>query len=429
MNLKEDALRYHRGKSFRFGKIGTEILTSVNGKEDLALAYTPGVAAPCLEIAVDKDKAYDYTAKGNRVAVVSNGTAVLGLGNIGALAGKPVMEGKALLFKYFGDVDAVDVLIDSEKVEEIVQTVELISPTYGGINLEDIKAPECFEIEEKLKKVLSIPVFHDDQHGTAIVVGAGLLNALKVALKNIGDVKVVFSGAGAAGIACSKMVLSLGVKKENIIICDSLGVISRGRGGLHKSKMEFACDVEGKLEDVIVGADVFIGVSKAGVLTPEMLSSMNKNPIVFAMANPDPEISHDLAIATRSDVIMATGRSDFPNQVNNVLAFPGIFRGALDCRARDISEGMTVAAVYALADLVDFPTRNEFIVSPFDRGVVVEVAFGVAEVAVREGIAMNGFDLSGYLEKLEERFLMVDRGERYRHFKEVDGKKLRGLKN
>jgi malate dehydrogenase (oxaloacetate-decarboxylating)(NADP+) len=417
MDLKKNALEYHRGKGNRSGKIGTKILTSVNGKNDLSLAYTPGVAEPCLEIVKDKNEAYDYTNKGNSVAVVSNGTAVLGLGNIGSLAGKPVMEGKALLFKHFGDVDAVDVLIDSEDVEEIIRTVELISPTYGGINLEDIKAPECFEIEERLKKILSIPVFHDDQHGTAIVVGAGLLNALKIARKKIGDVKIVFSGAGAAGISCAKMVFGLGARKENIVVCDSKGVISKNRDGLHESKMEFASNVDGKLKDVIVGADIFIGVSKAGVLTPEMLLSMAKNPIVFAMANPNPEIDYNLALSTRKDIIMATGRSDFPNQVNNVLAFPGIFRGTLDCRACDISEGMKIAAVYALADLVEIPKRDEFIISPFERGVVINVAFRVAEAAVREGIAMSGFDLNEYRNKLEKRFLMVDGGEKYQHFK------------
>ncbi len=378
---KEKALEYHRNKP---GKIGTSILTRVEGKEDLALAYSPGVAEPCLEIARDENKVYDYTSKGNSVAVVSNGTAVLGLGNIGSAAGKPVMEGKALLFKHFGGIDAVDVEIDSEDVDEIVKTVELIAGTYGGINLEDFKAPECFEIENRLKKSLGIPVFHDDQHGTAVVVGAGLLNALKIAGKRIEDVKVVINGAGAAGIAIGKMLRNLGVK--DIVMCDSRGVIGENREGLHSSKMEFAVSVEGGLEDVIRGADVFVGVSKADLLTPEMLLSMKESPVVFALANPSPEIGWDLARGTRSDVIVATGRSDFPNQVNNVLAFPGVFRGALDCRATEINEDMKVAAVGALAGMIVEPTRDRFIVSAFDEGVVDVVAGAVGEAARKSGV-------------------------------------------
>ncbi|NPE26431.1 malate dehydrogenase [Methanococcoides sp. SA1] len=376
--MKKEALDYHNN-SGKPGKIGTAILTRVEGKEDLSLAYSPGVAVPCLEIVKDKDKVYDYTSKGNSVAVVSNGTAVLGLGNIGSLAGKPVMEGKALLFKHFAGIDAVDVEIDSVDVDEIVRTVELISGTYGGINLEDFKAPECFEIEERLKAKLSIPVFHDDQHGTAVVVGAGLLNALRIAGKEIGDVKVVINGAGAAGIAIGKILRKMGV--SDIVMLDSLGVISRNRD-VNKYKAEFAVDEKGDLASAVRGADVFVGVSKKDLLTPEMLLSMAKNPIVFALANPNPEIDWDLAHETRDDLIMATGRSDFPNQVNNVLAFPGIFRGALDCRASGISEEMKVAAVEALAGMVEEPTRDRFIVSPFEEGVVEGVAEAVGEVAL-----------------------------------------------
>jgi malate dehydrogenase (oxaloacetate-decarboxylating)(NADP+) len=404
MDFNEEALVYHRGKK-RAGKIGTEILTSVDGKKDLSLAYTPGVAVPCLEIVKDKDRVYEYTGKGNRVAVVSNGSAVLGLGNIGALAGKPVMEGKALLFKYFGGIDAVDVEIDSEAVDEVVKTVELISPTYGGISLEDIKAPECFEIEARLKKSLGIPVFHDDQHGTAVVVGAGLLNALKIAGKKIEDVKIVINGAGAAGIAIGKILFSLGVGKNNLILCDSKGVVSSKRKGLDKSKVEFAVKTEGKLKDVVDEADVFIGVSKKDLLTPKMLESMAENRIVFALANPDSEIAWDLAHETCGDVIMATGRSDLPNQVNNVLVFPGIFRGALDCRAKKINEEMKVAAVEALVGLVGEPTREGFIVDIFDGRVVVEVAYGAAKAAVESGVAEDGFDLGGYRGRLEGEFL------------------------
>lgn len=391
MDFKERVLNYHRG-----GKIGTKILTSVSGKDDLSLAYTPGVAIPCLEIEKKPKKVYDYTNRGNSVAVVTNGSAVLGLGNIGVLASKPVMEGKALLFKHFADIDAVDVLIDSDNVEEIVKTIELISPTYGGINLEDIKAPECFEIEKRLKENLDIPIFHDDQHGTAIVVGAGLLNALKVAKKKIENVKVVINGAGAAGIAIGKMFLSLGVKKENLIMCDSVGVIYSGRE-VNDFKKEFVVNSDKRsLNEVIVDSDVFVGVSKKDILTPEMLLSMAKNPVVFALANPYPEIDYDLAKKTRKDIILSTGRSDYPNQVNNVLAFPGVFRGTLDAGAREISERMKIAAAWALVGLVENPSREKFIVDPFDKKVVIEVALAVAGV--------SGINLKNYREKLEKKF-------------------------
>lgn len=384
MGMKEDALKYHENGG-KPGKIGTSILTRVDGKSDLALAYTPGVAFPCLEIEKNPSKVYEYTGKGNSVAVISNGTAVLGLGNIGAMAGKPVMEGKALLFKHFAGINAVDVEINSEDVDEVVRTVELISDTYGGINLEDFKAPECFEIEEKLRAKLSIPVFHDDQHGTAVIVSAGLLNSLKITGKKMSEMRVVINGAGAAGIAIGKMLRSLGF--ENIVMCDSKGVISRNREGLHSSKKEFAVDVEGNLEDVLKGADAFIGVSKKGLLKPEMLKSMNDSPVVFALANPDPEIGWEEAHEVRDDLIMATGRSDFPNQVNNVLAFPGIFRGALDCRAREINEEMKVAAVWALAGMVENPTRDNIIVSLFKEGVVDVVSEAVKRAAIDSGVA------------------------------------------
>ncbi len=405
MEFKEEALKYHRGENGRAGKIGTRILTKVETKQDLSLAYTPGVAIPCLEIAKDQNKIYDYTSKGNSVAVISNGTAVLGLGNIGSGAGKPVMEGKALLFKYFADIDAVDVEIDSEDVDEIVKTIELISGTYGGINLEDFKAPECFEIEERLKKSLSIPVFHDDQHGTAVVVGAGVLNALKITKKKIGEVRVVINGAGAAGIAIGKMLLNIGIKKWNLIMCDSKGIISKNREKLHISKMSFAVDKSGKLEDALENADIFIGVSAKNVLSPKMLNSMAMNPIIFALANPDPEIDWDLAKKTRSDVIIATGRSDLPNQVNNVLGFPGIFRGALDCKAKEINEKMKIAAVKALSKLVDEPTKEKFIVDPFNNRIVVEVALAVVKAAIDSEICESEFDIKTYKDELEKRFL------------------------
>ena len=461
MEFNEEALEYHRGK-IRPGKIGTSILTRVEGKRDLSLAYSPGVAFPCLEIEKNPESVYEYTGKGNRVAVISNGTAVLGLGNIGAAAGKPVMEGKALLFKYFGGIDAVDVEIDSEDVDEIVRTVELISGTYGGINLEDFKAPECFEIEERLKAKLGIPVFHDDQHGTAVVVGAGLMNALRVAGKEIGEMKVVINGAGAAGIAIGKMLRNLGVK--NIVMCDSRGIISTSRksevrsqksvvpqkigesstpaissgslDGLNKYKSEFAVNEEGCLVDAVCDADVFIGVSKKDLLTPEMLLSMAKNPIVFALANPNPEIGWDVAHETRDDVIMATGRSDFPNQVNNVLAFPGIFRGALDCRASEINEEMKRAAAFALARLVGSEKLvvgsgqvSRIIPDPFDERILIEVAVAVSGAAVESDVC-GEFDLGEYRKKLEKEFLSGEKnnprtstdehgfvGKRFRHFK------------
>jgi len=421
MDINKEALEYHRaGKDGRAGKIGTEIFKSCTSKKDLSLAYSPGVAAPCLEISENPEKAYEYTNKGNNVAIISNGSAVLGLGNIGAIAGKPVMEGKALLFKHFSDIDAVDVLVNTKDVDKFIEVVKLISPTYGGINLEDIKAPECFYIENKLKEILDIPVFHDDQHGTAIVVGAGLLNALEIVGKKIEDVKIVFSGAGAAGIACAKMLLELGVKKNNIIKCDSCGVIHLGRD-VHESKKEFAIETKLRtLEEAVSGADVFIGVSKRDILSPKMLLSMNKNPIIFALSNPNPEIDYNLAKKTREDIIISTGRSDYPNQVNNVLAFPSIFRGALDVRAKKINEEMKVAAVFALAKLAKEKVgkdvieiykehlefgRNYILPKPFDKRVVVEVSLAVAMAAIESDVASKNFNLDEYRLKLEKRFL------------------------
>jgi len=408
IKMGKKALDYHcGGEGCRPGKIGTAITKPCENAEQLSLAYTPGVAVPCLEIEKNPEKAYDYTNKGNSVAVVSNGTAVLGLGNIGALAGKPVMEGKAVLFKHFGDVDAVDVLIDSQDVEKIIETVKLISLTYGGINLEDIKAPECFEIEERLKSMLDIPVFHDDQHGTAIVSAAGLINALKIAKKKFEEIKVVFLGAGAAGIACAKLFLELGVKKENTIMCDSRGVIYKGRENLNKQKEEFAVETDLRtLEEAMKDSDVFVGVSVKDAVNPEMLKSMNENPIVFAMANPDPEINYNLAKETREDVIMATGRSDFPNQINNVLGFPYIFRGALDVRAKEINEEMKMAAAKALAKVAEDKLSKDYIIpTPFDKNAAVEVSFAVAEAGMKSGVARKEINLEEYRRELEKKFL------------------------
>ena len=420
MIRKQDALDYH--KTGRPGKI--EVISSkpCATQRDLSLAYTPGVAEPCLEIEKNPLDAYHYTAKGNLVAVVSNGTAVLGLGNIGALAGKPVMEGKGVLFKRFADVDVFDIELNTEDSDEIIKAVKLLEPTFGGINLEDIKAPECFYIEEELKKIMSIPVFHDDQHGTAIISGAALINALEIVNKKIGDVKVVFSGAGAAGIACAKLYESLGVRHENIVLVDTKGVCYKGRKeGMNKYKDYFAVDTDKRtLADVMKDADVFCGVSKKGVLSKEMVKSMAKDPIVFAMANPDPEITYDDAKAAREDVIMATGRSDYPNQVNNVLGFPFIFRGALDVRASTINDEMKIAASHALAQLAkeDVPDsvirayggkriefgREYIIPKPFDPRVLLWEAPAVAKAAMDTGVAQNPIqDFEAYKDALDAR--------------------------
>ncbi len=414
----EDIFEYH--ESPRPGKL--EVITSKPclTQRDLSMAYTPGVARPCLAIEKDPDAAYHYTGKGNLVAVVSNGTAVLGLGDIGALAGKPVMEGKGVLFKRFADIDVFDIELNTKDRDEIVRIVKALEPTFGGINLEDIAAPDCFYIEETLKKQMNIPVFHDDQHGTAIISGAALINALEIVNKKIDQVKVVFVGAGAAGIACANMYVTLGVKHENVLFVDTKGVIYKGRTEkMNPYKERFAVDTKMRtLADAVKGADVFVGVSSKDLLTPDMLLTMAKDPIVFAMANPDPEISYELACATRKDVIMATGRSDYPNQVNNVLGFPFIFRGALDVRASTINEPMKLAAAHALADLAkeDVPDsvlkaygvdsltfgRDYLIPKPFDPRVLLREAPAVAQAAMESGVAKKPIrDMGAYIESLE----------------------------
>lgn len=416
---KEEALEYH--SKGRKGKIEVCSTKPCLTQRDLSLAYTPGVAEPCLEIEKSAEAAYTYTAKGNLVAVVSNGTAVLGLGNIGALAGKPVMEGKGVLFKRFADIDVFDLEVDSEDPDEIIKLVKLLEPTFGGINLEDIKAPECFKIEETLIKELNIPVFHDDQHGTAIISGAGLLNAVEVQKKQIDKVRIVINGAGASGIANANMYVELGVKPENIIMCDSKGVIYKGRGeGMNPYKEKYARDTKLRtLAEVMKGADVFLGVSVADVVTKEMIASMNERPIVFAMANPDPEIKYEDALSVRKDLIMATGRSDYPNQVNNVLGFPFIFRGALDVRATTINMEMKIAASHALADLAkeDVPDSviqaygnqkmkfgpDYIIPKPFDPRVLIWEASAVAGTALKTGVARKKIDIEQYKQQLEAR--------------------------
>ncbi|MBS2211883.1 NADP-dependent malic enzyme [Carboxylicivirga mesophila] len=399
---KQDALQYH--ENGRPGKIEVIPTKPYSSQLDLSLAYSPGVAEPCKEIEQNPDDAYRYTAKGNLVGVISNGTAVLGLGDIGAIAGKPVMEGKGLLFKVFADVDVFDIEVDEKNIDDMVKVIKAIAPTFGGINLEDIKAPECFEIETRLQKELNIPVFHDDQHGTAIISAAGLLNALEITGKNIENIKVVVNGAGASAIMCSKLYISLGVKRENVWMLDSKGLMTKKRSDLNKYKIEFAQNSElTKLEEVIKGADMFLGLSKGNILNKSMVQSMADNPIVFALANPVPEISYEEAISARPDVIVATGRSDYPNQVNNVLGFPFIFRGALDVRAKAINEEMKKAAVYALAELAkkDVPDKvnaayksqnlifgKEYIIpKPLDPRLITEVAPAVAKAAMETGVA------------------------------------------
>jgi len=420
---KEQALAYHAAG--RPGKIQVVPTKSTLTADDLSMAYTPGVAEPCREIAKDPERVYRYTARGNLVAVVTNGTAVLGLGNIGALAGKPVMEGKGVLFKRFADVDVFDIEIASEDPEEVIRVCQLIAPTFGGINLEDIRAPECFEIERRLVESLDIPVFHDDQHGTAIISGAALLNALELTGKKVGDVKVVFSGAGASAIACARLYKDLGVKADNITLVDSKGVLFEGRkDGMNEYKEEFARRTNDRtLSDAMRGADVFVGLSSAGLVTQPMVKAMAAKPIIFAMANPDPEITPDEVAAVRGDAIMATGRSDYPNQVNNVLGFPFIFRGALDVRARKINEAMKQAAVRGLAELarlgesegVPDVVRNAYpgerfefgadylIPKPFDPRVLMHVASAVAQAAVETGVARVRCDLGEYRRSLEAR--------------------------
>ena len=415
---KEEALRYHaEGKP---GKIEVVPTKPYSTQMDLSLAYSPGVAEPCLEIEKNPLDAYKYTSKGNLVAVISNGTAVLGLGDIGPLAGKPVMEGKGLLFKIFAGIDVFDIEVNEKDPDKFIETLKAIAPTFGGINLEDIKAPECFKIETRLKEELDIPVMHDDQHGTAIISGAGLINALEIAGKKIEDVKIVVNGAGAASISCTKLYIMLGARKENIIMCDSKGVISTHRTDLNESKKFFATDRDIKtLTEAVVGADVFLGLSVANVLTQDMVRSMNTNPIVFALANPNPEISYADAMASRDDIIFATGRSDYPNQINNVLGFPYIFRGALDTHAKAINEEMKLAAVYAIAGLAKEPVpdvvnaayklkrttfgRDYILPKALDPRLLTRVSCAVAKAAIDSGVSRRTItDWEGYANHLRE---------------------------
>ena len=416
---KQDALNYH--SQGRKGKIEVVATKPCATQWDLSLAYTPGVAEPCLEIQKVPERAFDYTAKGNLVAVVSNGTAVLGLGNIGALAGKPVMEGKGVLFKRFADIDVFDLEVGSEDPDDVIRFCQLLEPTVGGINLEDIKAPECFHIEETLRRTMSIPVFHDDQHGTAIISGAALVNALEIVGKDIGKITMVINGAGAAGIACAEHYVRLGMKRENIILCDTKGVVYEGRGeGMNPYKARFASKTTARtLAEAMKGADVFSGLSGPNVVTQDMVRSMADQPIIFAMANPVPEIGYQAAKEARADVIMATGRSDYPNQVNNVLGFPFIFRGALDVRARAINEEMKVAATRALAALAkeDVPDmvlraygvthlhfgKDYIIPKPFDPRVLLFEASAVAQAAMESGVAQVKVDIEQYREQLSRR--------------------------
>jgi len=433
---KEEALHNHEFP--QPGKIAIVPTKKHSTQHDLALAYSPGVAEPCLAIAEDKSNAYKYTAKSNLVAVISNGTAVLGLGDIGADASKPVMEGKGLLFKIFAGIDVFDIEIDATDVDKFIETVKAIAPTFGGINLEDIKAPEAFEIERRLKEELDIPVMHDDQHGTAIISAAALINALEIVGKDIAKAQIVVNGAGAAAISCTRLYVALGADPKNIVMCDSKGVIRKDSPNLTEQKAEFATDRNlHTLEEAVKGSDVFIGLSKGNVLTPEMLLSMNKDAIVFAMANPTPEIDYDLAIKTRKDIIMATGRSDFPNQVNNVLGFPYIFRGALDVRATKINEEMKLAAVHAIAELAKKPVpqkvslvyggenltfgRNYIIPKPFDPRLIYEVPPAIAKAAMASGVAQKPItDWEAYKGELMDRIgvgskeirLLQDRAKR-----------------
>lgn len=415
----KESLNYH--SSGRPGKIEVISSKSCRTQHDLSLAYSPGVAQPCMEIFKNPEDSYKYTSRGNLVAVISNGTAVLGLGNLGATASKPVMEGKGILFKTFADIDVFDIEVNTENVDEFVNCVKLLEPTFGGINLEDIKAPECFEIEKRLKETMKIPVFHDDQHGTAIISGAAFLNALALVGKKPDQVKIVFSGAGASAISCARLYVSLGAKRENITLCDSQGVIYQGRkDGMNEYKAEFAVKTSARtLAEAMKGADVFVGLSTKGAVTPEMLKQMGSKPICFAMANPDPEIGYREAKAARPDIIMATGRSDYPNQVNNVLGFPFIFRGALDVRATAINEEMKLAAVHALAKLarepvpekvfaayggVPFQFGPDYIIpKPFDSRVLLWVCPAVAKAAMETGVARTKIDLNDYVAMLEKR--------------------------
>ncbi|MFQ5794473.1 MAG: NADP-dependent malic enzyme [Candidatus Bipolaricaulia bacterium] len=418
MTIETEALTYHAEEPA--GKIRVEPTKPSVTQHDLSLAYTPGVAAPCREIVKDPEVAFRYTNKGNLVAVVSNGTAVLGLGKIGPLAGKPVMEGKAVLFKRFADIDVFDLELEVEDPDTFIRTVKRLEPTFGGINLEDIKAPECFYIEEQLRREMDIPIFHDDQHGTAIISGAALLNALELVEKEIDQIRIVFNGAGAAAIATARFYLTLGARKQNIVMCDQVGVIHQGRQDLNPYKAQFAIETNLRTpEEAIQGADVFIGLSVGGVLSPEMVRSMADRPIIFAMANPDPEISYEDAKAARRDAIIATGRSDYPNQVNNVLGFPFIFRGALDVRATEINEAMKVAAAHSLAALAQENVPDAvvkayggepiqfgpdyLIPKPLDSRILLWEAPAVANAAIESGVAHRELDLEIYRERLEAR--------------------------
>lgn len=414
---KEDALTYHQLNGVP-GKISVVPSKPLETFIDLSLAYTPGVAFPVLEIAEKPETVYDYTDKGNLVAVISNGTAILGLGNRGSLASKPVMEGKGVLFKKFADIDVFDIEVDTTDKERFIDTVAAIGNTFGGINLEDIKAPECFEIEQRLQQMLSIPVFHDDQHGTAIILGAALLNALEIVNKKIERVKIVINGAGAAGISCARHLIRLGVKRENLFLCDSTGLVYRGRQyHMNPQKEEFANgDHPAKLDEVIRDADVFCGLSTADVLTGEMIKTMAKDPCIFGMANPNPEIKYEIAREARPDAIIATGRSDYPNQINNVLGFPYIFRGALDVRASKINEEMKLAASYALAELAHLPVpdyvlkayeipslefgRDYIVPKAFDKRAKWKVSAAIAEAAMKSGVAGIQIDIEAYQKRL-----------------------------
>ena len=411
----EEALAYHEG-----GKIEIKVKTPCSTARDLSMAYTPGVAVPCKQIEADNELAYKYTNKANLVAVITDGTAVLGLGDIGAVAGKPVMEGKAVLFKKFANVDAFDIELDEHDPDKIVEICKALSPTFGGINLEDIRAPKCFEIERKLQEAVDIPVMHDDQHGTAMITSAGIINAMEISGKDISKIKIVVSGAGAAGIACAKMYKALGAK--HIVMVDSKGVIHKGRTDLTPEKLEFALETADRtLADAMKGADMFLGLSKPGVVTKEMVASMNDEPIIFALANPTPEIFPEDVASVRNDVMMGTGRSDYPNQVNNVLGFPFIFRGALDVRAKKITENMKMAAARALANLAKEPVPAEvceafgvkelkfgkdyIIPKPFDNRVLLAVAPAVAQAAVKDGVArVKNFDVEAYRASLVKLF-------------------------
>jgi malate dehydrogenase (oxaloacetate-decarboxylating)(NADP+) len=415
---KEKALAYHKHAPYRHGKIGIDLVTECDTQHDLSLAYTPGVGYPCVEISQTPERVYDYTNKGNLVAVISDGSAVLGLGNIGPAASKPVMEGKSVLFKKFADVDAFDIELGVHTVDEIITACQAIAPTFGGINLEDIAAPQCFEIETRLQEALDIPVFHDDQHGTAIITTAALINVLDLTNKQIEQIKIVINGAGAAGISCAKMYRALGAKQ--IILCDSHGVIHADRNDLNPYKKEFAVQTEARtLADAMMGADMFLGLSVAGAVTGEMVASMVSEPVIFACANPIPEIFPHEVHAVRDDAIVGTGRSDFPNQTNNVLGFPFIFRGALDVRARKITEGMKMAAARALAELAKEPVpyyvkaaysdenlaygKEHVIPKPFNKEALIWVASAVAQAAVEEGVARIAYyDHATYRKRLRD---------------------------